>query len=86
MSKSRHDEIAEKIAAATNGRYNPTEGPDIVTKDRVIEVEVDPTKFSEGITQLRGYRRQRYLGVSSRQVRAARKATKGTGVGGKSVV
>ena len=40
MAKSKHDQIAEKLAKKFGTEYKKHKGIDIVTNDRVIEVEV----------------------------------------------
>jgi len=39
MAQSKHDQIAKKLAQKLNTEYNKHEGMDIITKNRVIEVE-----------------------------------------------
>jgi len=81
MGLTKHNRIAKAIAEKKGVEYNKGKGADIKTPTQVIEVEVDPGKFKEGVRQLRGYRRTRYLGVPNELVKEAIKYTKGTGVG-----
>ena len=39
MAKSKHDQIAESLAKKFGTEYKKHKGIDIVTKDRMIEVE-----------------------------------------------
>lgn len=78
MSKTQHDKIAEALAKKKGVNYPPGKGADVVTPTQAIEVEVDQGKLSEGMQQLQGYRRQRYLAVPSNPVEAAKEKTKGT--------
>ena len=81
MSETQHDRIAKAIAKKKSATYPPSKGADIVTSDEAIEVEVDEAKLSEGMQQLRGYRKRRYLAVPKNLVEAAKETTKGTQVG-----
>lgn len=81
MPDTKHDKIAEQVAKRKGGEYNPSKGADIVTPQVVIEVEVDQGKLGEGIRQLQGYRRPRYLAVPSELVKGAKERTKNTQVG-----
>jgi len=81
MLESKHDRIAKLLAKKLKTEYNPTIGPDIVTPREVDEVEVNKGKLKEGIRQLRGFRKRRYLAVPEDLVEDAIKATKGTKIG-----
>ncbi len=81
MGQTRHDRIAEKIARRVGGEYDPAKGADVVGAGQATEVEVDPGKLKEGISQLQGYRVPRYLGVPDDLVEEAKEATRGTKVG-----
>lgn len=81
MSETQHDRIAKAIAKRKGAIYPPSKGADIVTSDEAIEVEVDEAKLSEGMQQLRGYRKRRYLAVPKNLVEAAKERAKGTQVG-----
>lgn len=79
--KSGHDTIARRVARAHGGEYRPHKGADVIAPRFVGEVEVDRTKLGEGIRQLSGYTKPRYLIVPATLVRSAEKRTKGLKVG-----
>ncbi|MFQ5899897.1 MAG: hypothetical protein ACE5JN_16860 [Candidatus Methylomirabilia bacterium] len=79
MGKSKHDQIAERIAHKERTSYNKGRGPDIKTSSRVIEVATHDLKDS--IRQLRGVQKPRYLATSSEMVKTAMDLTKGTKIG-----
>ena len=54
---------------------------DIRTPKQAIEVEVDPSKFKEGLAQLRNSTKACYLAVPNDLVKEAKEAATGTGVG-----
>jgi hypothetical protein len=81
MSKTQHDRIAEALAKKKGATYPPGKGADVVTPTQAIEVEVDQGKLGEGMQQLQGYRKQRYLAVPTNLVEAAKEKAKGTQVG-----
>ena len=81
MAKSKHDKVAERIAKRRGGRYPPQKGADVVNRREAIEVEVDLNRFSEGIRQLQGYRKPRYLAVPNSLVKQAKERTQGLKVG-----
>lgn len=81
MGQTKHDRIAETVAARHGGEYNPSEGADVVTRSKAIEVEIDPGKFPEGKRQLQGYDKPRYLAVPKEYVQEAKEATEGTKIG-----
>ncbi len=81
MAKSKHDRIAKRIARKRGGQYPPKKGADIVNAREAIEVETDPSGFSEGIRQLQGYRNPRYLAVPNPLVPLAKKRLKGRKTG-----
>lgn len=81
MGKSKHDEIAEKLAKKFGTEYKKNKGIDIVTKDRVIEVETKKNALSQGIKQVQSSSKARYLAVNKTSIKNALKATKGTGIG-----
>ena len=76
-----HDRIARRAARVHGGNYVRAKGADIIAPRLVGEVEVQPGKLGEGIRQLRGYKKQRYLVVPDRLVETARSRTKGLKVG-----
>lgn len=81
MAKSKHDRIAERIASKRGGKYPPKKGADVVNAREAIEVEVDPNRFSDGIRQLQGYGKRRYLAVPNPLVPLAKKRLKGRKTG-----
>jgi hypothetical protein len=81
MPGTEHDRIAERIADKLGAPYNPSKGADIVSPEKVVEVEVDANGLSRGIEQLQGYKRLRYLGVPKRLVPAAMEKAEGTKIG-----
>ena len=81
MVKSKHDEIAEKLAKKFGTEYKKSKGIDIVTNDRVIEVEAKKDSLSQGKKQVQRSSKARYLAVNEPNIKNALKATKGTGIG-----
>ncbi len=81
MGITKHDRIANEIADKKGTAYHSDKGVDIRTPNQAIEVEVDAGKFKEGVQQLRGSSRARYLAVPNELVSEAIDYTKGTGVG-----
>ena len=82
MSESRqHRRISERIAKADGVPYNSQRGPDIKTPERVTEVGVDPARVKQEMSQVARSQKARYVAGPSDFVKAAIKATKGTGIG-----
>lgn len=81
MPRSEHDQIAEAIARKLRAPYNPAKGADVVSPERVVEVETQVAGLKRGIQQVQGHQQFRYLGVPNRIVRAAIEKTKGTKIG-----
>ena len=81
MGVTKHDRIAKEIAEKKGTEYHSDKGVDIRTHSQVIEVEVDPATFKEGVRQLRGSSKARYLAVPNELVGEAIEYTGGTGVG-----
>ncbi len=81
MAKSKHDQIAEKLAKKFGTEYKKHKGIDIVTKDRVIEVEATKSGIYQGINQVKRSSKARYLAVNNMNIQNALNATKGTGIG-----
>ena len=81
MAKTKHDKIAEQIAKKQGAEYNRLEGPDVITPNIVVEVEVDKKKLSEGIRQLRGFRKRVYIAVPNSILKDAIERTRGTTIG-----
>ncbi len=70
MADTEHDKIAEKVAKALNTKYNRAKGPDINTPRLAAEVEVDIGKISEGLRQLQGFKKPRYIVIPDRHLKS----------------
>jgi len=81
MGLSKHDRSAKEIAERKGAEYHSDRGGDIRTPTQAIEVEVDANKLKEGVRQLHGTNKARYLAVPNELVKEAIEYTKGTGVG-----
>lgn len=81
MSDSVHDQIAGKLAKKFGTEYKSHKGIDIVTKNKVIEVETKHNSFTQGISQVVHSPKARYLAVNKINVNNALDVTKGTGIG-----
>jgi len=81
MGLTKHDRIAKNIAEKKGVEYNSDKGMDVRTSTQAIEVEVDSNKFKEGVRQLQGTNKARYLAVPSELVKEAVGYTRGIGVG-----
>ena len=81
VSKTIHDKIAERLAKKFGTEYKKSKGIDIVTKNKVIEVETKKESLSQGINQIKRSSKARYLAVNKLNINNALKATKGTGIG-----
>lgn len=78
---SKHDEVANKLAKKFKTEYKSDKGIDLVTKDRVVEVEVKKDALAQGIKQVIRSQKPRYLAVSKQILKNAITATQGTGIG-----
>jgi len=81
MGLTKHDRIAREIADKKDTEYHSHKGVDIRTPTQAIEVEVDSATFKEGVRQLQGTNKARYLAVPNELVKDAIDYTQGTGVG-----
>jgi hypothetical protein len=81
MGVTKHDRIAREIADKKGTEYHSDKGVDIRTPRQAIEVEVDAGKFKDGVRQLRGTDKARYLAVPNELVNEAIDYAQGTGVG-----
>ena len=81
MAKSKHDQISEKLAKKFGTEYKSDFGIDIVTPNRVIEVESKPDGLDQGIHQVEHATKARYLAVPRSLKKKAVEKTKGTGIG-----
>ncbi len=61
--------------------YKKDKGIDIVTNDRVIEVETKKDSLLQGIEQVQRSSKARYIAVNQINIENALKATEGTGIG-----
>jgi len=78
---STHDDIAKKIARKYKTDYNPGKGVDVKTPDKAIEVEPNLDAITDGIRQLQGYKKSRYIAVPNRFVPDAIEKLKDTKIG-----
>lgn len=81
MGKSKHDQIAEKLAGKFGTEYKSDIGIDLVTRDRVIEVETKQSGLDQGVRQVEHSGKARYLAVSNSLRENAVEKTEGTGIG-----
>lgn len=81
MSKSKHDQIAEKLASKFRTEYKSDVGIDLVTKNRVIEVETKLAGLDQGIRQVERSDKARYLAVPNSLRKKALVRAEGTGIG-----
>lgn len=81
MGKSKHDQIAERIARKEGTSYNRGQGPDIKTSRRVIEVATHENDLRDSTRQLQGFDRPRYLATTTGLVNKAKELTQGTKIG-----
>ena len=78
---STHDDIAKKIARKFKTDYNPGKGVDVQPPGKAIEVEPNLNSISDGIRQLQGHKRSRYISVPNRFVPEATERLKHTKIG-----
>jgi hypothetical protein len=78
---TKHDEIAEKLAKKFNTEYKANKGIDIVTTNRVIEIETKKEGLLQGIKQIEKSSKARYLAVNQMNIKNAIEATKNSGIG-----
>jgi hypothetical protein len=81
MGITKHERIAKEIAEKKGVEYHSDRGVDIRTPTQAIEVEVDANKLKEGIRQLQGSSKARYLAVPNEIVKETVDYTTGTGIG-----
>lgn len=81
MYKSKHDQVAEKLANKFHTEYKSDKGIDIVTSKRVIEIEVKKAGLDHGINQIVRSSKPRYLAVSKQLEKLALDKTRKSGVG-----
>lgn len=82
MSKnSSHDKTAKYLAKKFNIEYNEGKGPDIIAKNKTIEVEKAKT-INDAKRQLQGYRGPVYIaGADGKATKEALKLAKNTTIG-----
>ena len=78
---SKHDEIANKLAKKFKTEYKSDKGIDLVTKDKVIEIETKKSSLPQGIKQVVRSSKPRYLAVNKININNVLEATEGTGIG-----
>lgn len=81
MAKSKHDKISEKLARKFKTDYKSDKGIDIVTGEKVIEVETKVSTLDQGVNQVVRSPKARYLAVPKSIERQTLDKTKGTGIG-----
>lgn len=81
MAKTKHDQVAERLAKKFGTEYKSDKGIDLVTPTRVIEVETHKESLDQGVGQVVRSAKARYLAVPKRIEQAALERTKGTGIG-----
>lgn len=81
MARTKHDKIAERLAKRFKTEYKSDKGIDIVTPDKVIEVEVKENGITQGIKQVEKARKARYIAIPPELKKKVLEATKGTGIG-----
>ncbi len=81
MAKSKHEQIAENLAKKFGVKYKKHKGIDIVTDNRVIEVETTKSGIYQGIDQVKRSTKVRYIAVNDRNIQNALNTTEGTGIG-----
>ncbi|MEW6457005.1 MAG: hypothetical protein AB1410_09885 [Acidobacteriota bacterium] len=81
MAKNKHDQIGEKLAKRFGTEYRKQKGIDIVTDNRVIEVETTKSGIYQGINQVKRSSKARYIAVNERNLQNALDGTKGNGIG-----
>jgi len=81
MADTIHDKIAKRLARKFGTEYKSDKGIDIVTAEKVIEVETKKQSLSQGIKQVQRSQKPRYLAVTKQLKNAAIKITEGSGIG-----
>ena len=76
-----HDIWAKHLAKEFKGKYFHR-GPDVKTREKVIEVAISDSDIYSSIKQLRRSRKpKKYLAVPEYKANLAKRLTKGTGIG-----
>jgi hypothetical protein len=81
MGSSKHDKISDRLAKQEKTTYNKGKGPDVIGRNRVIEVVTHESDLYSSIDQLSGYRKPRYIATPPNLIPKAKEVTKGSGIG-----
>lgn len=81
MRHSKHDEIAKNLAKLHNTEYNEGPGPDVKSKNRIIEVVTHESDLYSSLDQLKRYQKPKYIATTTDLIKKAKEVTKGTGIG-----
>lgn len=81
MGNSVHDQIAKRLAKKFGTEYKVNKGIDIVTSNKVIEIETKKDSLEQGIKQVTHSSKPRYLAVNKMNLKNAIESTEGTGIG-----
>jgi len=81
MGQSEHDKIANRLARQEGTKYNKGKGPDIISRNRVIEVAASGPDIKSSISQVRGYKQPKYIATPSKLIPKAKEITQGTKIG-----
>jgi hypothetical protein len=81
MGPSKHDEITKYLAKKHKTEYNEGPGPDVLAKNRVIEVVSHESDLYSSIDQLERVQKPKYIATTPDLVKKAKEVTKGTGIG-----
>lgn len=80
IGKSIHDEIAEELVKKFRAEYKKDKEIDIVTRNRVIEVETKKNSLSQSKKQVQNSPKVGYIAVNKIDKKNALNATKGTSI------
>ena len=78
---TKHDKVANKLAKKFKTEYKSDKGIDLVTPNRVIEIETKKSSLSQGVKQVEKSVKPRYIAVNKINIENALDATKNTGIG-----
>ena len=81
MGRTKHDEIAARLARREGTTYNKGKGPDVQTSRRVIEVATHSGDLRDSVRQLQGFQKPRYLATTSELLAQAKDIAKDTRIG-----
>ena len=78
---AQHDRVARKTARQLQTDYNAGQGPDVITNNRVVEVETETT-VTDAARQLQGFNRPVYVqGADAATTKKAAEHYKDTTIG-----